>query len=53
MGIVLGSSFVFSWVIVKGFCDISIMENGVVIGYDIMDGELFGVLFIGDDGKYC
>lgn len=52
-GIVLGSSFVFNCVIFQGFCDISVIEDGVVIGYNISDGELFGVLLIGDDGKYC
>ncbi|EOL5755355.1 YadA-like family protein [Escherichia coli] len=51
-GIALGSSSVSSRVIAKGSRDTSITENGVVIGYDITDGELLGALSIGDDGKY-
>ncbi|HGU8472700.1 TPA: YadA-like family protein [Escherichia coli] len=51
-GIALGSSSVSSRVIVKGSRNTSVTENGVVIGYDTTDGELFGALSIGDDGKY-
>ncbi|EFI4388028.1 hypothetical protein HH746_002541 [Escherichia coli] len=51
-GIALGSSSVFSRVIVKGSRDTSVSEEGVVIGYDTTDGELLGALSIGDDGKY-
>ena len=51
-GIALGSSSVSSRVIVKGSCNTSVTENGVVIGYDTTDGELLGALSIGDDGKY-
>ncbi|EKO7076374.1 YadA-like family protein [Escherichia coli] len=51
-GIALGSSSVSNRVILQGSRDTSVTEDGVVIGYNTSDGELLGVLSIGDDGKY-
>ncbi|WP_134391559.1 YadA-like family protein [Escherichia coli] len=51
-GIALGSSSVSNRVILQGSRDTSVTEDGVVIGYNTSDGELFGALSIGDDGKY-
>ena len=51
-GIALGSSSVSNRVILQGSRDTSVIEDGVVIGYNTSDGELLGALSIGDDGKY-
>ena len=51
-GIALGSSSVSNRVILQGSRDTSVTEDGVVIGYNTIDGELLGALSIGDDGKY-
>ncbi|TJN35759.1 YadA-like family protein, partial [Escherichia coli] len=50
--IALGSESVSSRLIVKGYRNTRVTENGVEIGYDTTDGELLGALSIGDDGKY-
>ncbi|HDC2124979.1 TPA: YadA-like family protein, partial [Salmonella enterica] len=50
-GIALGSGSVSNRVIATGSSDISVTENGVVIGYDTTDGELLGALSVGKDGE--